>query len=420
MRILIVGGGGREHALAWKVRQSPHCRQLFCAPGNAGTAELGENLPIGAMELDAQVAAAQRLAVDLVIVGPDDPLGAGLVDRLTTAGLRAYGPTRAAAQIESSKWWAKELMRGAGVATATADLYDDVGVALHALAGRRYPIVLKADGLAQGKGVLVATDERAARQWVEQSLGAGALGPAGSRLLIEDYLEGREFSLFAFCDGEDYLVLPAACDYKRVGDGDQGPNTGGMGAYAPAPGLGPAEREELGRQIIGPVLRAMARAGAPFRGVLYAGLIQTNDGVKVIEFNCRWGDPEAEVLLPLLEHDLIEVIEASFEGRLLTQRLHWRDEACVGVFLASEGYPVNPVVGRPIDGLAEAAQTALVFQAGTRREGDRIITTGGRVVLVAGRGPDLRRARAHAYAAADHIRFDGAQRRNDIALRELG
>ena len=419
MRVLIVGGGAREHALAWKVRQSPRCTALYCAPGNAGTAEVAENLPVAAMDFDGLTAAARAHQIDLVIVGPDDPLGAGLVDVLTAAGVRAYGPTRAAARIESSKWWAKEIMRGAGVPTAAATVYDDAAAALRALAGRRYPLVLKADGMAQGKGVLVAPDEAAARGWIERLLVEGALGAAGEQVLIEDYLEGREFSLFALCDGETVLPTQAACDYKRLGDGDSGPNTGGMGAYAPVPWIGPAEQAELARQILRPTAAALARAGAPFHGVLYAGLILTGDGVKVIEFNCRWGDPEAEVLLPLLENDLLELIEASLGGRLATQTLRWRPAACVGVVLASAGYPEAPQTGVSIDGLAAAGRDALVFHAGTRQDGDRVVSAGGRVLVVVGEGHDLAGARARAYAAADQIQFAGRQRRGDIAAREL-
>jgi phosphoribosylamine--glycine ligase len=419
VRILIVGGGGREHALAWRIRQSPRCTALFCAPGNAGTAALAENLPVAAMDLAGQVAAARAHRIDRVIVAPDDPLGAGLVDGLTAAGVVAYGPTRAAARIESSKWWAKEIMRGAGVPTAAADLYDDPAAALRALAGRRYPVVLKADGLAQGKGVLVAADEAAARAWVEQLMVERTLGAAGAELLIEDYLEGPEFSLFAFCDGETVTPTIAACDYKRLGDGDVGPNTGGMGAYAPTPWIGEAEREELAARILRPVVAAMARVGAPFRGVLYGGLIHTPDGVKVIEFNCRWGDPEAEVLLPLLQTDFLEIVEATLAGRLADLRIAWRPGACVGVALASAGYPERPRAGLPIDGLAAAEAEALVFHCGTRRAGAEVLTAGGRVLLVVGQGADLATARRRAYAAADRVHFDGLQRRGDIASREV-
>jgi phosphoribosylamine--glycine ligase len=419
VRVLIVGGGGREHALAWKVRQSPRCSALFCAPGNTGTAALGENLPVAALDFPGLVAAARANRVDLVIVGPDDPLALGLVDAMTEAGLTAYGPTRAAARIESSKWWAKEMMWANGVPTATARLYDEPEAALRALNGRRYPVVLKADGLAQGKGVLVATDEAAARAWIESLMVEGALGAAGSRLLIEDYLSGTEFSLFGLCDGETVLPTIAACDYKRLADGDQGPNTGGMGAYAPVPWIGPAEQAAVTARVLRPVLAALARAGCPFRGVLYAGLIQTADGPQVIEFNCRWGDPEAEVLLPLLENDWLELVEASLAGRLADQRLRWRPEAAVGVFVASPGYPVAPRGGAPIAGLPAAGERALVFHAGTRAVDGQVVTAGGRVAIVVGQGPDLAAARARAYAAADCLAFPGLQRRNDIAAREL-
>jgi phosphoribosylamine--glycine ligase len=419
MRVLIVGGGGREHALAWKVRQSPRCSALFCAPGNAGTAALGENLPVAALDFPGLVAAARAVRVDLVIVGPDDPLALGLVDALTEAGLTAYGPTRAAARIESSKWWAKEVMWANGVPTAAASLYDEPEAALRALDGRRYPVVLKADGLAQGKGVLVATDEAAARAWIERLMVEGALGAAGARLLIEDHLSGPEFSLFGLCDGETVLPTIAACDYKRLADGDQGPNTGGMGAYAPVPWVGPAEQAAVTARVLRPVVTALARAGCPFRGVLYAGMIQTADGPRVIEFNCRWGDPEAEVLLPLLESDWLELVEASLAGRLADQRLRWRPGAAVGVYVASPGYPAAPRTGAPIAGLAAAGERALVFHAGTRAVEGQVVTAGGRVAIAVGQGPDLAAARARAYAAADCLAFPGLQRRNDIAAREL-
>ena len=419
MRVLIVGGGGREHALAWKLRQSPRLTALFCAPGNAGTAALAENLPVAAMDFDGLIAAARTHRIDLVVVGPDDPLGAGLVDACAAAGIPAYGPTAAAARIESSKWWAKEIMRAAGVPTAGAEIFDDPAAALRALTGRRYPLVLKADGLAQGKGVLVAPDEATARAWTERLMVEQALGEAGQRLLVEDYLEGIEFSFFGFCDGESVLPMLAACDYKRLADGDQGPNTGGMGAYAPVPWIGPVEQREVLERVLLPVTREMARLGTPFRGVLYAGLIRAADGLKVIEFNSRWGDPEAEVLLPLLENDLLDLIEATLAGRLADRTLRWRPGACVGVMLATPGYPEAAQTGQPISGLAAAAEEALIFHAGTRLAGDQIVTAGGRVALAVGQGADLAEARARAYAAADRIQFEGQQRREDIAAREL-
>jgi phosphoribosylamine--glycine ligase len=341
------------------------------------------------------------------------------VDRLTTAGIIAYGPTQAAARIESSKWWAKEVMAQAGVPAARAEVFDDMASALRAIERGTYPLVLKADGLAQGKGVLVATEVAEARAWVERVMGEQTLGAAGQRIVIEEHLTGWECSLFGLCDGETALVLPAACDYKRIRDGDEGPNTGGMGAYAPTPWIGAAEQAALRDQILQPVITTMARLGAPFRGVLYAGLMRTPDGMKVIEFNCRWGDPEAEVLLPLLETDYLDVVEATLAGRLADVTIQWRPGASVAVGLASAGYPNAPRTGDAINGLAAAERDALVFHAGTRRDGDVVRTAGGRVVFVVGQEPNLAAARQRAYAAADQIRFDGQQRRGDIAAREL-
>ena len=417
MRILVVGGGAREHALLWKLAQSEQVTALWCAPGNAGTAELAESVPVQATGLDGIVAAAERLRVDLVVIGPEAPLAAGLGDHLAAAGVRVVGPTRAASRIESSKAWAKEVMAGAGVPTARAAVVTALRTGLAALSDFDLPVVVKADGLAAGKGVVVAATRDEARAVLTAFLEDDALGPAGRTVLIEECLVGREVSVHALTDGATVRLLPPACDHKRVFDGDRGPNTGGMGVYASAPELDAASLDAIRTGILEPTIRALAERGTPLRGVLYAGLMLTADGPKTLEFNARFGDPETQAILPLLDADLAALLAAVADGTLAAAPpLPAPTQAAVAVVLAAGGYPGPYPTGTPIAGLDRVPDDVLVFHAGTRRDDDgRVVTAGGRVLTVVGRGPNLPAARERAYAGAEAISFQGMHSRRDIA-----
>jgi phosphoribosylamine--glycine ligase len=420
MRILVIGGGAREHALCWALARSPRCDRLWCAPGNWGIGQVAENLPVAANDIAGLLAAARELRIDLTIVGPEEPLSLGVVDRFREAGLAIVGPTQAAAQIESSKWWAKEIMRETGVPTGRAARFLDADAAIEYLSRVSFPTVIKADSLAAGKGVVVAQTPDEAMATIEAFMEGDALGAPVKKLLVEEYLEGREVSLLALVDGETVLPLIPACDHKRVGEGDTGPNTGGMGAYAPTTLLSPADIRDLTKRVFVPVVKRMARKDAAFSGVLYAGLILTAHGPKLLEFNARFGDPEVQVVLPLLRSDLLELFVALNERRLREKTLEWDPGTAVGVVLASGGYPGPYETGLPIAGLDAVGDDALVFHAGTRADADgRPVTAGGRVLTVVGRGPTLAAARDRAYAAADHISFPGHQLRRDIALTEM-
>jgi phosphoribosylamine--glycine ligase len=419
MRVLVIGGGAREHALCWALSRSPLCNRLWCAPGNWGIGQIAENVPLKVTELDALVRFARNKRVDLTIVGPEEPLSLGIVDRFRAAGLAIVGPTLAATRIESSKWWAKEIMRETGVPTGRAARFLDADAAIEYLSRVPFPTVIKADGLAAGKGVVVAQTPDEAMATIEAFMEGGALGAPVKKLLVEEYLEGREVSLLALVDGETILPLIPACDHKRVGEGDTGPNTGGMGAYAPTTLLSPADIRDLTRRVFVPVVKRMARKDAAFSGVLYAGLILTAHGPKLLEFNARFGDPEVQVVLPLLRTDLLDLFVALNERRLRGKTLEWDPGTAVGVVLASGGYPGPYETGLPITGLDAVGDDALVFHAGTRAGADGgPVTAGGRVLTVVGRGPTLTAARDRAYAAADRISFPGHQLRRDIALIE--
>ena len=417
--VLIIGNGGREHALAWKLSQSPRAGSLFAAPGNAGTAELGTNLPIDAIDVPTLVAAAKEHAIDLAVVGPEAPLAAGAVDALTAAGVRAFGPTRRAAEIESSKAFARSVMEAAGVRCAEGRAFVDRDEAAAYVRALDEPPVVKADGLAAGKGVVVADSTEEALEAVDAMMVARAFGEAGSRVVIEERLPGVEASVFAFCDGEHVLMTIPACDYKRVFDGDAGPNTGGMGSYSPPEFLDAAAVEEVERTVIAPVVRQMAVMGRPYTGVLYAGLMLHEGKPSVLEFNCRLGDPETQVILPRLRTDLLDVIEASLDGRLDEITLEWDERPCVGVVMASGGYPSSYQPGRAINGLDQVDESAAVFYAGARREGAQVVTDGGRVLLVAALGDDIAEARDRAYHNVRRIDFEGAHYRTDIAARAV-
>ncbi|MDP9367197.1 MAG: phosphoribosylamine--glycine ligase [Chloroflexota bacterium] len=419
MRILVVGGGGREHALVWKLAQSPKVGALFCAPGNAGTAALAE--PVPAADLKDLVAAATRLRADLVVVGPEAPLAAGLADRLTDAGVPVFGPAAAAARIESSKAWAKEVMAEAGVPTARAVIVDRLDAARDALADFAFPMVVKADGLAAGKGVVIAESRADAEAALTSMLLDRTFGAAGGRVVLEEHLTGREVSVLALTDGETVLPLPPACDYKRAYDNDRGPNTGGMGAYAPVPVMDGALLQTVIGSILEPTVRALTARGTPLRGVLYAGLMLTANGPQVLEFNARFGDPETQVVLPLLDADLAGLLAAVAGGDLkAVPPQPPPTSAAVGVVLAAGGYPGQYQTGLPIEGLEDVPEDVLVFHAGTQLDDyGRVVTAGGRVLTVVGRSTDLASARDRAYAGADAISFPDLQLRRDIALREI-
>jgi phosphoribosylamine--glycine ligase len=421
MRVLVVGGGSREHALLWKLAQSSRVDALFCAPGNAGTAGLATNLPIRATDIDGIVIAAKEQAIDLVVVGPEDPLALGLVDRLTEAGIRVFGPNQAAARIESSKSWAKELMTAAGVPTARSRTVDRLDAAVAALNEFSIPVVIKADGLAAGKGVVVAQSADEAFHVLAAFLDDKALGDAASTVVIEECMTGMEVSILALTDGETVVPLVPACDYKRAGDGDRGPNTGGMGGYAPVPAVTPDLLETVLMTILEPTVRTMRERGTPMKGVLYAGLMLTDAGPKVVEFNARFGDPETQMVLALLESDLVELILATTDGTLANlPQVSFKQGAAVGVVLASGGYPAPFRTGLPISGLDNLPENVLVFHGGTKPgPAGEPLTSGGRVLTVVGLGGDLARARETVYAAIERIGFEDAHFRRDIAVREL-
>ena len=415
MKVLLLGSGGREHALAWKLSQSPRLTRLLCGPGNPGTARLATNVPVRPDVPDEVVALAKREAVDLVVVGPEAPLVAGVADALAAASIPCFGPVAGAALIEGSKAFAKEIMAEAGVPTAAFRTFTDRAEA-EAYAVAQGRIVVKADGLAAGKGVIVAHDVEAARAAVRA---VGALGAAGQKMVLEELLEGEEVSAMALCDGERYVMLPLSQDHKRVGDGDTGPNTGGMGAYSPAPFLSEGQLAEVGERVVAPTLAVLRRRGIPFRGVLYAGLMLTRGGPKVLEFNARFGDPETQVLMMQLGEDLLPLVDACARGRLEPRPLASSPGASVGVVLASQGYPDAPRKGQRIDGLDAVPPDATVFLAGVEAKDGALVTSGGRVLTVCARGENLARARERAYAAVEAVRFEGMHFRRDIGARGM-
>ena len=420
MRVLIIGSGGREHALSWKIAKGGKAERIYCAPGNGGTAQEGENIPLKDSDVAGLVAFAKENAIDFVIPGPELPLTLGVVDAMRQEGIRCFGPSKWCAQLEGSKAFAKDIMQKAGVPTAACGVFTELEAARAFVEEKGAPIVIKADGLAAGKGVIVAQTKEEALDALDRIMG-GVFGEAGSRVVIEEFLVGEEVSLLAFCDGTTALPLPSAQDHKAVFDGDTGPNTGGMGAYSPAPILPDADLEKMADIAIRPILKEMARQGHPFTGILYAGLMMTEDGPKVLEYNVRFGDPECQPLLMRLESDLLDVMGACIDGRLADVKLALRLESALGVVIAAEGYPGGYPKGMEIKGIdvVDALPDTKVFQAGTKREGSRTLSSGGRVLCVTALGNWLVEAQKRAYEAVAKIDMDKSQHRSDIGAKGL-
>ncbi len=421
MKVLVIGNGGREHALVWKIAQSPRVTKLYCAPGNAGIEQLATCVAIQADDIAGLKAFVVSEKIDLTVVGPEAPLAAGIADEFRKAKLKIFGPTRAAAQLESSKTFSKELMARHHIPTALSQSFTSLEPALAYLDRQRAPIVVKADGLAQGKGVIVATTLEQARQALVDMLEKKTFGQSGSRVVIEEFLDGEELTIMAFTDGNTVVPMLPAQDHKRVGDGDTGPNTGGMGAYAPAPLGSPALRAAVLEQVLRPVVAAMSKAGSPFAGVLYAGLMIVKGKPRVLEFNARFGDPETEVILPLLKTDLVDVLEAVVEHRLDQLTVEWHNRSAVCVVMTSGGYPGVYPTGVPIVGLPEKVLSGdvLVYHAGTKRQGRDVVTAGGRVLGITGVGEHFTDAMQRAYEMVRMISFEGCHYRSDIAQRAL-
>jgi phosphoribosylamine--glycine ligase len=418
MKILLLGSGGREHALAWRMCQDDPGLQLFCAPGNAGTGQLGTNLPLSATDLDGLVGWALREKPDLTVVGPEAPLCAGVVDRFEQAGLPIFGPNAAAARLEGSKVYTKNFLLKYGLPTAPgAGFSDSLPAYAYSQKHNTYPQVLKADGLAAGKGVIIAQTPVEAAQTIYRIMDARIFGDAGRQMLIEEFLPGREMSIHVLTDGISHLILPISQDHKRLGEGDSGPNTGGMGAYAPAPFATPELQAEISNLVVAPVLAAFRQEGIDFRGILYIGIMWTKDGPSILEFNVRGGDPETQVLIPLIDTPLVEIFQAVREQRLGKLEVRLNSKHAVTIVLAAAGYPGMPETGAPIDGLDLDFAGTSVFQAGTKQEGDRIVTNGGRVLSVTAWAADLATARDLAYQRVAKIHFAGSQYRRDIAAR---
>jgi phosphoribosylamine--glycine ligase len=422
MRILLVGSGGREHALAWKLKQSEKCTELFCCPGNAGTAELGKNIDIAVENITQIIKFAQDNLIDLVVVGPETPLVIGLVDELEKEGIKAFGPSRAAAELEGSKAFAKKIMKRYNIPTAEYNEFSNAQEALTFLDKLKInqKIVIKADGLAAGKGVIICENACDAKNAINQIMVSREFGGAGDKVIIEEFLEGEEASYLVFSDGKNVVPMVSSQDHKRIFDNDLGPNTGGMGAYSPAPIVTKEVEEKVMNKIIYPMIKGMNLEGKPFKGVLYAGLMIHNGEPKVVEFNARFGDPETEVILPRLESDLVEIMLGCIGGTLLEKEIKWSNKACTGVVMAAKGYPGNYPKGDEITGIKKANSTgAIVFQAGTKLNEGKIVTNGGRVLVVSALGDTIKESISNAYRGVREISFEGAQYRKDIGQKAL-
>jgi len=425
MRVMVVGSGGREHALCWALSASPLCDALFCAPGNPGIAAVATCLPVSAEDIDGLVTTAQKEKIDFVVVGPEAPLVAGLVDKLGAAGIKAFGPSASAARLEGSKAFMKDFFARHGVPTAAYGRFTDAAKAKAFISEKGAPIVVKADGLAAGKGVIICQSVAEGHAAIDSMMGAKIFGAAGNEVVVEEFLDGEEASFFAIVDGETAVPLVAAQDHKAVGDGDTGPNTGGMGAYSPAPIVDAAMQEQIMREVILPTVQGMAKEGSPFKGVLFAGLMIGSKGLKTLEFNVRFGDPECEVLMMRLKSDLLPALIAAADGQLKHFDLRWHDDAAVTVVMAANGYPGTPQKGTVIAGLEDAAKIdgANIFHAGTKaetRDGkDVIVANGGRVLAVTAMGKTVSEAQAQAYKAVDAIKWPGGFCRRDIGWRAI-
>jgi phosphoribosylamine--glycine ligase len=421
MRILVVGGGGREHALCWAIAASPLCDKLFCAPGNAGIAAVAELVPIADSEHAALVEFCRKEGIDFVVVGPEAPLVAGLADRLRAAGFKTFGPSAAAAQLEGSKGFTKDLCRKHDIPTGAYERFERAEDAIAYIRKVGAPIVVKADGLAAGKGVVVAHTTDEAIEAVNSMLSGARFGAAGASVVIEEFLAGEEMSFFALTDGSNIVPLASAQDHKRVGDGDVGPNTGGMGAYSPAPSATPEVERIVLERILRPTVAAMRQAGTPFQGVLYAGVMLTKDGPKLFEYNCRFGDPECQVLMMRAKSDILPALIATADGALANFDLRWYAETALTVVMAAEGYPEAPLKGTEIRGLDRAANVegVQIFHAGTKRDGDRVLANGGRVLSITAMAPTVEQARERAYRAVDLVDWPQGFCRRDIAWRAL-
>ena len=418
IKILVVGSGAREHTLVWKLAQSPRVKKIYTAPGNAGTAEIAQNLDINPGNIEGLAKLAQKKGIELVVVGPEAPLAEGIVDHFQTIGIPIFGPTKGATQIESSKVFAKELMQKYGIPCARSVSFSEYGQAKDYLKQQPSPIVIKADGLAAGKGVIIANSTPQAMEALVNIMELKTLGAAGNRVVIEECLSGREMSSFAFTDGQAVVPMVPACDYKRVYDGNHGPNTGGMGSYSPPHFHTPELAKAVQETIMKPTVKAMTKEKSPYRGVLYSGLMITNGGPKVLEFNARFGDPEAQVTLPRLKTDLLDILLAVINGNLDQIDVEWSDEACVGVVMASGGYPDSYETGFPITGLENLDKDIMVFHAGTKKgaEPGQVLTSGGRVLTVVAMGKTVAQARETVYANISRIHFEDCHYRKDIAL----
>ena len=426
----MVGGGAREHTLVWKLAQSPKAREIYVAPGNAGTAQIARNLDITATDIKALAGAVQEKGIELVVVGPEAPLANGITDYLQQIGIPVFGPTKQATEIESSKVFAKALMQKYNIPCARSASFSDYEQAKDYLQRQTLPIVVKADGLAAGKGVTVASAVAEALDALDRAMKSKVFGAAGDRVVIEECLSGKEMSAFAFTDGTAVVPMVAACDYKRAYDGDQGPNTGGMGSYSPPYFLTPALEKQVMETIMAPTVKALAAEGRPYKGVLYGGLMITPDGPachssggaagrpKALEFNARFGDPEAQVILPRLKTDLVEIILAILDNKLAQMKIEWREDACVGVVMASGGYPGSYKTGFPIHSLNDVDKDIMVFHAGTKLADGQVVTNGGRVLTIAATGKTIAEARKKVYGNISRISFEGAHYRKDIAVIE--